>query len=138
FATHYHELNEIAEQKERVKNFHVSVKEIKDKVIFMRKLQPGGSEHSFGIHVAQMAGIPQTVIKRAGELLSLLEDKQDSIQHKDKLKNAGPSHIQMSLFEVDDAVSKKLKEELNKLDINATTPMEALMKLNYLKGLVKK
>lgn len=138
FATHYHELNEIAEKKERVKNFHVSVKEVKDKVVFMRKLQPGGSEHSFGIHVAQMAGVPQTVVMRANELLVLLEDKQDSIQYKDKLKNAGPSQVQMSLFEVDDATSKKLKKELNNLDINATTPMEALMKLNYLKGLLKK
>jgi DNA mismatch repair protein MutS len=137
FATHYHELNEIAEKKERVKNFHVSVKEVKDKVVFMRKLQPGGSEHSFGIHVAQMAGVPQTVVMRANELLGLLEDKQDSIQHKDKLKNAGPSQVQMSLFEVDDATSKKLKKELKNLDINATTPMEALMKLNYLKGLLK-
>ncbi|MFY0671999.1 MAG: DNA mismatch repair protein MutS [Bacteroidia bacterium] len=137
FATHYHELNEIAEKKERVKNYHVSVKEVKDKVVFMRKLQPGGSEHSFGIHVAQMAGVPQTVVMRANELLGLLEDKQDSIQHKDKLKNAGPSQVQMSLFEVDDATSKKLKKELKNLDINATTPMEALMKLNYLKGLVK-
>lgn len=138
FATHYHELNEISEQKERVKNYHVSVKEVKDKVIFMRKLKPGGSEHSFGIHVAQMAGVPQTVVMRANELLGLLEDKQDSIQNKDRLKNAGPSQVQMSLFEVDDATSKKLKSELNKLDINATTPMEALMKLNYLKGLLKK
>jgi len=138
FATHYHELNEIAEKKERVKNFHVSVKEVKNKVIFMRKLTPGGSNHSFGIHVAQMAGVPQTVVMRANELLALLEDKQDSIQHKDKLKNAGPSQIQMSLFEMDDPISKKLKEELKKLDVNATTPMEALMKLNYLKGLLKK
>jgi DNA mismatch repair protein MutS len=113
------------------------VKEVKDKVVFMRKLQPGGSEHSFGIHVAQMAGVPQTVVMRANELLGLLEDKQDSIQHKDKLKNAGPSQVQMSLFEVDDATSKKLKKELKNLDINATTPMEALMKLNYLKGLLK-
>lgn len=137
FATHYHELNEIAEQKERVKNFHVSVKEVKNKVIFLRKLTPGGSNHSFGIHVAQMAGVPQTVVLRANELLALLEDKQDSIQHKDRLKNAGPSQIQMSLFEMDDAVSKKLKAELGKLDVNATTPMEALMKLNYLKGLLK-
>jgi DNA mismatch repair protein MutS len=137
FATHYHELNEIAEKKERVKNFHVSVKEVKDKVVFMRKLQPGGSEHSFGIHVAQMAGVPQTVVMRANELLGLLEDKQDSIQHKDKLKSAGPSQVQMSLFEVDDATSKKLKKELKNLDINATTPMEALMKLNYFKGLLK-
>lgn len=138
FATHYHELNEIAEQKEGVKNYHVSVKEVKDKVIFMRKLQPGGSEHSFGIHVAQMAGVPQTVVLRANELLALLEDKQDSIQHKDRLKNAGPSQMQLNLFEVDDPVSRKMKEELSKLDINATTPMEALMKLNYLKGLMKK
>lgn len=138
FATHYHELNEIAEKKERVKNFHVSVKEVKDKIVFMRKLQPGGSEHSFGIHVAQMAGVPQTVVMRANELLVLLEDKQDSIQYKDKLKNVEPSQVQMSLFEVDDATSKKLKKELNNLDINATTPMEALMKLNYLKGLLKK
>ncbi|MGB0431183.1 MAG: DNA mismatch repair protein MutS [Bacteroidia bacterium] len=137
FATHYHELNEISQQKERVKNYHVSVKEVKDKVVFMRKLQPGGSEHSFGIHVAQMAGVPQTVVLRANELLALLEDKQDSIQHKDKLKNAAPSQVQMSLFEVDDATSKKIKQELKTLDINATTPMEALMKLNYLKGLIK-
>lgn len=138
FATHYHELNEISEKRDRVKNFHVSVKEVKDKVIFMRKLTPGGSEHSFGIHVAQMAGVPNIVVDRSNELLTLLEDKQDSIHNKDKLSKAGPSNLQMSLFEIDDPTSKKIKEELSKLDINTTSPMEALMKLNYLKGLLEK
>ncbi|MCB0737581.1 MAG: DNA mismatch repair protein MutS [Bacteroidetes bacterium] len=136
FATHYHELNEIAEKHERVKNFHVQVKEIKDKVIFMRKLIPGGSEHSFGIHVAQMAGVPNSVVERSKELLALLEDKQDSIQNKDRLAKASPTNMQMSMFEIDDPTSKKIKSELKKIDINATSPMEALMKLNYLKEIL--
>lgn len=137
FATHYHELNEIAEQRERVKNFHIMVKEVKDKVVFIRKLARGGSEHSFGIHVAQMAGVPNVVVQRAGDLLALLEDRQDSLQQKDKLANAANSQVQLSLFEIDDPTSRKIKEELTGLDINSTSPMEALMKLNYLKDLLK-
>ncbi|MBI3142125.1 MAG: DNA mismatch repair protein MutS [Bacteroidetes bacterium] len=137
FATHYHELNEIAEQHEKVRNYHVTVKEVKGQVVFIRKLQPGGSAHSFGIHVAKLAGVPQTVVNRANDLLALLEDKQVDIRQKDLLKKA-PRHLQMNLFEMEDPTWARVREELLKLDVNSTTPMEALMKISYLKSLLAK
>lgn len=138
FATHYHELNEIAGQKDRVRNFHVSVRERKGKILFLRKLQEGGSEHSFGIHVAQLAGVPRTVVDRSEVLLALLENNREQIARKEKFIKDANSTMQLNLFEVNDPQADALKKELNKIDINATSPMEALMKLNFLKGLIEK
>jgi DNA mismatch repair protein MutS len=154
FATHYHELNELAESHERVHNFHVSTKEVGHKVIFLRKLVPGGSNHSFGIHVARMAGMPQTIVERANEILKTLEDKQiesnanlpvgeratektppkqkaeTQTEMRKKVKQiAAP--LQLHIFDVDD-YTMKIKEELLALDLNTMTPMDALWKLNEL------
>ncbi|MCW5922193.1 MAG: DNA mismatch repair protein MutS [Saprospiraceae bacterium] len=153
FATHYHELNELAETHERAHNFHVSTKEVGQKVIFLRKLVPGGSNHSFGIHVARMAGMPQTIVERANEILKTLEEKSvesgaqkiegqngstpsapnplpSTENLKKKVKNiAAP--LQLHIFDVDD-YTMKIKEELLALDLNTMTPMDALWKLNEL------
>lgn len=137
FATHYHELNEISASLQRVRNFNVSVKEYKNKVIFLRKLQPGGSEHSFGIHVAQMAGVPQDIVKRASVILEELEKQRVNMKNESAVAGA-PVSIQLKLFDVSDPVHERIKNELNKIDINAITPIEGLMKLNYLKNLLKK
>lgn len=138
FATHYHELNQLAEDFVRVKNFNVSVKEAGDKIIFMRKLKEGGSEHSFGIHVAQMAGIPNKVVLRANEVMHFLE-RQHS--RKDKAKKMQevprPATYQMSLFEADPAL-KKVQEMLQGIDINTISPVEALLKLNEILSVLKK
>lgn len=160
FATHYHELNELAETHERVHNFHVSTKEVGHKVIFLRKLTPGGSNHSFGIHVARMAGMPQTIVERANEILKTLEDKQiesnanlpvgenasekaqpkqkteTQAEMRKKVKNiAAP--LQLHIFDVDD-YTMKIKEELLALDLNTMTPMDALWKLNELVKIASK
>ena len=137
FATHYHELNEIGMNESRISNFHVSVKEVQGKVIFLRKLAPGGSEHSFGIHVAQMAGIPQGVVMRAGEILVQLESERSSMDEGSTTKKMKEPQIQLKLFDMADSVSERIKEELQKVDINTVTPVEALMKLNQLKSFLK-
>lgn len=130
FATHYHELNEMEVAFERIKNFNVSVKEVNNSVIFMRKLKPGGSEHSFGIHVAKMAGMPGLVINRAETILNELEKSRQS----DQKKNGKPSsEMQLSFFQLDDPILEELKQEITNLDINTLTPVEALMKLNAIK-----
>lgn len=136
FATHYHELNQLAEDFVRVKNFNVSVKEIGDKIIFMRKLKEGGSEHSFGIHVAQIAGMPNKVVLRANEILQFLEKDK----HKDKQRDFAElpkATQQMSLFEIDPK-SKAIHEMLSKIDINTISPVEALLKLNEVLSVLKK
>lgn len=135
FATHYHELNQLAEDLVRVKNFNVSVKESGDKIIFMRKLKEGGSEHSFGIHVAQLAGMPNKVVLRANDILKFLEREKHKNRHKlDEL----PKPVQqMNLFEIDPQ-SKAIQELLAKIDINTISPVEALLKLNELIALVRK
>lgn len=139
FATHYHELNEIARNLKRIRNFHVSVKEYQNKIIFLRKLIKGGSEHSFGINVAQMAGMPEEVIRRAKTILDELEGKRGKMQARKSKKSAPPqSSVQLKLFELEDPLLIKLKEEVEKVDINSTTPVEALMKLNQLRSLLKK
>jgi len=136
FATHYHELNQLTEDFERIKNFNVSVKEVGDKVIFMRKLKPGGSEHSFGIHVAQMAGMPNPVVLRANEIMHFLEkDKKKEKEHT-KLKEMPKNNFQMAMFEADPKF-KEVEEMLEKLDINTISPVEALLKLNEIKGKLK-
>ncbi|MBM3178106.1 MAG: DNA mismatch repair protein MutS [Bacteroidetes bacterium] len=135
FATHYHELNQLAQDLERLKNFNVSVKEAGDKVIFMRKLKPGGSEHSFGIHVARMAGMPNRIVLRANEILHFLEKDRHKNDPAKKLAELKPT-VQMNLFEADPKLSE-LKELLSKIDINTMSPVEALLKLSEVIGLLK-
>ncbi len=137
FATHYHELNEMAATFERIKNYNVSVKELKDTVLFLRKLEPGGSEHSFGIHVAKMAGMPQQVIHKANKILKKLEKSHSSEKLTDKLQSA-QNEMQLSFFNLDDPLLERIKEEITHLDINTLTPVEALMKLNEIKRLLAK
>ena len=136
FATHYHELNEMEAIFDRVQNFNVSVKELKDTVLFIRKLVKGGSEHSFGIHVAKMAGMPQTVIQKAQKILKKLE-KDHSGEALNGIKDE-KDEMQLSFFNLDDPLLEDIKEEINSLDINTLTPVEALMKLNELKKLISK
>lgn len=135
FATHYHELNELAEKYKRIKNFHVTVKEAAGKIIFLRKLESGGSEHSFGIHVAKMAGMPVEILNRANEVLHELESKRMDNGTRQKVKNISPS-FQLSIFETADPSLKNLGETLSALDLNTLTPIEALIKLNELKRLL--
>ncbi|MDR3267334.1 MAG: DNA mismatch repair protein MutS, partial [Tannerella sp.] len=139
FATHYHELNEMEKSFKRIKNYNVSVKEIDNKVIFMRKLLPGGSEHSFGIHVAKMAGMPKSIVKRADEILKQLEtdNRQQEIKGKsvNKIATSG-SGYQLSLFQLDDPVLSQVRDRIKSLDINNLTPMEALTKLNDIKKII--
>lgn len=138
FATHYHELNDMAKQFKRVKNYHVSVKEINNKIIFMRKLVPGGSEHSFGIHVAKMAGMPPKLIRRANEMLTQLEKSHEQTGNgKPKVNMPDATEdYQLSFFQLDDPVLQSIKEELIHIDINTLTPVEALFKLNEIKKMV--
>ena len=136
FATHYHELNEMEAIFTRVQNFNVSVKELKDTVLFIRKLVKGGSEHSFGIHVAKMAGMPQTVIQKAQKILKKLE-KDHSGEALNGIK-AEKEELQLSFFNLDDPLLEDLKEEIMNIDINTLTPVEALMKLNEIKRMLSK
>ena len=136
FATHYHELNEMEAIFARVQNFNVSVKELKDTVLFIRKLVKGGSEHSFGIHVAKMAGMPQTVIQKAQKILKKLE-KEHSGEALNGIK-AEKEELQLSFFNLDDPLLEDLKEEIMNIDINTLTPVEALMKLNEIKRMLTK
>ena len=136
FATHYHELNEMEAIFTRVQNFNVSVKELKDTVLFIRKLVKGGSEHSFGIHVAKMAGMPQTVIQKAQKILKKLE-KDHSGEALNGIR-AEKEELQLSFFNLDDPLLEDLKEEIMNIDINTLTPVEALMKLNEIKRMLTK
>lgn len=144
FATHYHELNEMAASMQRIKNYHISVKEIGNKVIFMRKMHAGGSEHSFGIHVARMAGMPQTVLDRANDILLQLE-KSHSNEELSKTSTNGKSKkkpvnsdYQLSFIQLDDPLLLQIKEDILNTDINTLTPVEALMKLNGIKKMLGK
>ncbi|MCK7590380.1 DNA mismatch repair protein MutS [Subsaxibacter sp. CAU 1640] len=137
FATHYHELNEMTETFRRIKNFNVSVKELKDNVLFLRKLIEGGSEHSFGIHVAKMAGMPQQVIHRANKILKQLEKSHSSEELTDKVKTLN-NEMQLSFFNLDDPLLEQIKEEIVNIDIDTLTPVEALMKLNEIKRMLLK
>lgn len=138
FATHYHELNEMSELFPRIRNFNVSVKEVSNKVIFLRKLMPGGSEHSFGIHVARMAGMPARVVNKAEQVLGKLEKSHSSELREGEMKAAGKDDMQLSFFKLDDPVLEQIREEIVKTDINNLTPVEALMKLNEIKKLLGK
>jgi DNA mismatch repair protein MutS len=137
FATHYHELNELAADLNRVKNYNVSVKEVGNKVVFMRKLVEGGSEHSFGIHVAQMAGLPNNIVLRANEIMHELEKDKSRENNKKKLQEAPKANFQLSLFEPANPKFVKAQEMLETLDINTISPVEALLKLNEIKELMK-
>ena len=136
FATHYHELNEMSELLPRIKNYNVLVKELKDTVLFIRKLVAGGSAHSFGIHVAKMAGMPQTVIQKAQKLLKKLE-KNHSSESLNGLKSA-KDDMQLNIFNLDDPLLEEIREDIMNLDINTLTPIEALMKLNEIKRMLQK
>lgn len=137
FATHYHELNEMTSTFDRIKNYNVSVKELKDNILFLRKLTSGGSQHSFGIHVAKMAGMPQQVIQRANKILKKLEKSHSNEELTEKLQ-ASQNEMQLSFFNLDDPLLVQIKEEITHLDINTLTPVEALMKLNEIKRLLTK
>ncbi len=137
FATHYHELNEMSETFERIKNFNVSVKELKDNVLFLRKLVEGGSAHSFGIHVAKMAGMPQQVLHRANKILKKLEKSHSSEELTDKVKSM-QDEMQLSFFNLDDPLLENIKDEILHIDIDTLTPVEALMKLNEIKRMLVK
>ena len=137
FATHYHELNEMCETFGRIKNFNVSVKELKDNVLFLRKLVEGGSAHSFGIHVAKMAGMPQQVLNRANTILKKLEQSHSSEELTDKVKTLNDD-MQLSFFNLDDPLLENIKEEILHIDIDTLTPVEALMKLNEIKRMLVK
>lgn len=137
FATHYHELNAMAKTFSRIKNFNISVKELKDKVLFLRKLIPGGSEHSFGIHVAKMAGMPQHVLTRANKILKKLEEAHSGKELGSNLKTATEQEPQLSFFQLDDPLLEDIKEEIIHTDVDTLTPVEALMKLNEIKRMLK-
>ncbi|MGB0896317.1 MAG: DNA mismatch repair protein MutS [Flavobacteriaceae bacterium] len=137
FATHYHELNDMSETFKRIKNFNVAVKETKDSVLFLRKLIAGGSHHSFGIHVAKMAGMPQQVVRKANKILKKLEKSHASEELSDNL-NAVQDEMQLSFFNLDDPLLENLKEEILHTDIDTLTPIEALMKLNEIKRMLVK
>ncbi len=145
FATHYHELNELEAAYPRICNFNVSVKEINGRVIFLRKLVPGGTEHSFGIHVARLAGMPRSVVTRADEVLKALEEQKRGGNAKttqEKLCAAGfkeaPAQegMQMALFQLDDPLVGQIREEIASIDLDNITPIEALNKLNDIKRLL--
>lgn len=135
FATHYHELNDMHEQFNRIKNFNVSVKELKDNVLFLRKLVPGGSAHSFGIHVAKMAGMPNLVVQKAQKILKKLEASHKTEGTAEALKQ---DDLQLSIFKLDDPILEEIRDEITNLDINTLTPVEALMKLNEIKKMVSR
>ena len=139
FATHYHELNEMEKSFKRIKNYNVSVKEIGNKVIFLRKLTPGGSEHSFGIHVARMAGMPQSITKRADAILAAMEsaNRKEDIRKPIKDFIEKREGYQLSFFQVDDPILSQVRDEILNLDVNNLTPMDALNKLNDIKKIVK-
>lgn len=146
FATHYHELNEMQNHYGRIRNFNVSVKEVGGKVIFLRKLVEGGSEHSFGIHVAQLAGMPPSIIKRAGEVLTALEKEASEVgsagkkktdPHKALSEIGQPEGTQLSFYQLDDPVLMQVRDEILGIDVNNLTPLEALNKLNEIKKIVK-
>ncbi|SEJ49230.1 DNA mismatch repair protein MutS [Dyadobacter koreensis] len=138
FATHYHELNQLSEDFPRIKNFNVAVKEVDNKVIFLRKLKPGGSAHSFGIHVAQIAGMPQPIVLRASEIMHHLEKDHVAEKHTKKIKEMPKNNFQLSIFEPTDPRLEQLKESLSLIDVNTLSPIEALLKLNEFQKMIQK
>jgi DNA mismatch repair protein MutS len=138
FATHYHELNELENKMQRIKNFHVTHKEVGNKIIFLRKLAEGGSTHSFGVHVARMAGMPSSLVDRANEILALLEEKNLNDKISSNIKKINTKQYQLNIFDGLAEDLKRIKEILEGVEINTLTPVEALMKLNELKGIAQR
>lgn len=138
FATHYHELNEMQNSFSRIKNYHIAIQENKNNVIFLRKLVAGGSEHSFGIYVAKLAGMPTKVVNRAKEILKTLENSRSQDQNTENIKRVTEENLQLSFFQLDDPALESIREELTQIDINTLTPIEALMKLNKIKSMIGK
>ena len=138
FATHYHELNEMQNSFSRIKNYHIAIQENKNNVIFLRKLVAGGSEHSFGIYVAKLAGMPTKVVNRAKEILKTLENSRSQDQNTKNIKRVTEENLQLSFFQLDDPALENIREELTQIDINTLTPIEALMKLNKIKNMIGK
>ena len=138
FATHYHELNEMQNSFSRIKNYHIAIQENKNNVIFLRKLVAGGSEHSFGIYVAKLAGMPTKVVNRAKEILKTLENSRSQDQNTESIKRVTEENLQLSFFQLDDPALESIREELTQIDINTLTPIEALMKLNKIKSMIGK
>ncbi len=136
FATHYHELNNMSKEFERIKNYNVSVKEVGQKILFLRKLVEGGSAHSFGIHVAKMAGVPNKVVERANQILKQLEKNRNPEALKSQVSEKMEENFQLSFFQLDDPVLLQVKEQISNTDINSLTPVEALIKLNEIKKLI--
>jgi DNA mismatch repair protein MutS len=143
FATHYHELNELENKLPRIKNYHITNKEVGNKIIFLRKLAPGGSTHSFGIHVAKMAGMPPSLINRANEILKQLEESRESSKDgkaastEETLKNISSTKMQLSIFDAHSETFDEIRKMLSNTDINRLTPVEALLKLQEIKGMLK-
>lgn len=138
FATHYHELNEMEVSMPRVKNFHVSIQEIDGNIHFLRKLVPGGSEHSFGIHVAQLAGMPLSIVRRAEEILAQLESSRGDTSKNKNVKKITEENFQLSFFQLDDPLLESIRNEILSTDINTLSPVEALMKLHHIKNMLLK
>lgn len=138
FATHYHEINEMTETFPRIKNYNVSIKELKSDVLFLRKLIPGGSQHSFGIHVAKMAGMPQAVLHRANKILKRLEKSHSSDALSEQMKEISKEEMQLSFFKLDDPLLEELRDDILDIDIDTLTPVEALMKLNEIKRMLQR
>ncbi len=138
FATHYHELNEMQNSFSRIKNYHIAIQENKNNVIFLRKLVAGGSEHSFGIYVAKLAGMPTKVVNRAKEILKTLENSRSQDQNTENIRRVTEENLQLSFFQLDDPALESIREELTQIDINTLTPIEALMKLNKIKNMIGK
>lgn len=136
FATHYHELNQLAETFSRIKNYNVSVKETKDSVLFLRKLVPGGSAHSFGIHVAKMAGMPRQVLDKSHQILKKLERNRDPKNATETTTQSTADDLQLSIFQLDDPLLETIRDEILATDIDSLTPIEALMKLNEIKRIL--
>jgi DNA mismatch repair protein MutS len=140
FATHYHELNELEDKLPRIKNFHVTNKEVGNKIIFLRKLAPGGSTHSFGIHVARMAGMPPSLINRANEILAILEESKNNLEEDKRtnldeaIKKLNTPQLQLSIFDAHSATFDEIRRSLESTDINRLTPVEALLKLQEIKA----
>jgi len=137
FATHYHELNELEHQLPRIRNYHITHKETGNKVIFLRKLAPGGSIHSFGIHVAKMAGMPADLIGRAQDILKQLESKHVDDTIQSSLKAVTAPRLQLSIFDAHSETFDEIRNQLEGIDINRLTPVEALLKLSEIKNLLK-
>jgi len=139
FATHYHELNEMERSFKRIRNYNISVKELDNKMVFLRKLVPGGSEHSFGIHVAKMAGMPKSIVKRSNEILKQFEseNRQEGIAGKPvKQLAAGGEGYQLNFFQLDDPVLSRIRDEIKNMDVNNLTPLEALNKLSEIRKII--